>query len=348
MKEQEPTILIVDDTPANLALLFDYLEQEHFTVLVAQSGVDALEQIPYFKPDLILLDVMMPGLDGFETCRLLKANPETCEIPVIFLTALTETVDKMRGFELGGVDYITKPIEEVEVLARVRTHLTIRDLHRRLGMQLESLEQQLRERNAQLASINQELSMLSGSYEAEMAQRRRHEQEKNNLLTIVTQQTEQWRTLTNWLIGSANAPNKNLLNALNEQVEQNLTLVAHSLDFVSRELAGESLKNKQILSHLSGALTMLQSTKSYLHELTCNMGHQSGQGKEALSILTSREQEVFQLLVDGKSPPEISRAILVSEGTVRSYRNRVMNKLDIYSVAGLVKFAIKHNLTELE
>ena len=105
MKEQNPTVLtvlIVDDVPANLALLFDYLEQEGFRVLVAQSGANALLQIQHLKPDIILLDVMMPGLDGFETCRLLKGNAETCEIPIIFLTALDDPVDKVRGFELGG------------------------------------------------------------------------------------------------------------------------------------------------------------------------------------------------------------------------------------------------------
>lgn len=102
ISEQKATVLIVDDTPANLALLFDYLEQEGFTVLVAESGVLALEQLSRFKPDIILLDVMMPGLDGFDTCRLLKANQDTCEIPVIFLTTLTDTYDKVRGFEVGG------------------------------------------------------------------------------------------------------------------------------------------------------------------------------------------------------------------------------------------------------
>jgi two-component system sensor histidine kinase/response regulator len=94
-------------------------------VLVATDGESAIEQITYVKPDLILLDVMMPGIDGFETCQRLKANTETAKIPIIFMTALSETVDKVRGLSLGAVDYVTKPFEHEEVLVRIRTHLTI-------------------------------------------------------------------------------------------------------------------------------------------------------------------------------------------------------------------------------
>jgi two-component system, sensor histidine kinase and response regulator len=94
-------------------------------VLVATDGESAIAQTEYVKPDLILLDVMMPGIDGFETCQRLKANPETVKIPIIFMTALSETVDKVRGLSLGAVDYVTKPFEHEEVLVRIRTHLTI-------------------------------------------------------------------------------------------------------------------------------------------------------------------------------------------------------------------------------
>ncbi|GAK54052.1 response regulator receiver sensor signal transduction histidine kinase [Candidatus Moduliflexus flocculans] len=125
MEEIRPTILAVDDHPANLNLLFDLLSDAGFDLLVAQSGESALSRAEKTTPDIILLDVMMPGLDGFETCRRLKANPHTQKIPVIFMTALSDTVDKVTGFELGAVDYITKPIQAEEVLARVRTHLTI-------------------------------------------------------------------------------------------------------------------------------------------------------------------------------------------------------------------------------
>lgn len=142
------TLLIVDDIPANLAVLFTYLREEGFNVCVAESGDDALEQIPYTKPDLILLDVMMPGIDGFETCRRLKANEDTRKIPVIFLTAMSDTVDKVKGFKIGAVDYITKPIQQEEVLARVHTHLTLKKQQEVLEEQKQELQQQNNELEA--------------------------------------------------------------------------------------------------------------------------------------------------------------------------------------------------------
>jgi len=116
-------VMIVDDTPDNLALLSDTLSEAGYRVLVATDGISALEQIDYLKPDIILLDVLMPGIDGFETCRRLKCSPETCDIPVLFMTALGELEDLLRGFDQGAVDYIVKPIRPPEVLARVETQL---------------------------------------------------------------------------------------------------------------------------------------------------------------------------------------------------------------------------------
>lgn len=125
------TILIVDDAPENLAVLSDMLSEAGYRVLVATDGLSALEQIGYLKPDLILLDVMMPGIDGFETCRALKSRPLTSNIPVIFMTGLSELDDLLRGFGEGAVDYIIKPIRPPEVLARVDAQLAhIRNLNR--------------------------------------------------------------------------------------------------------------------------------------------------------------------------------------------------------------------------
>ncbi|MGZ4996164.1 MAG: response regulator [Methylobacter sp.] len=116
--------MIVDDTPGNLALLSDTLSEAGYRVLVATDGLSALEQIAYLKPDIILLDIMMPGIDGFETCNRLKSSPETADIPVLFMTALSELDNLLRGFDEGAVDYIVKPIRPPEVLARVDLQLT--------------------------------------------------------------------------------------------------------------------------------------------------------------------------------------------------------------------------------
>ncbi|WP_208345722.1 response regulator, partial [Aetokthonos hydrillicola] len=137
------TILIVDDTPNNLQVLFSYLESKGYKVLLAEDGESAL-QIAESQPlDLILLDVLMPDLDGFQTCRLLKQKTSTRDVPVIFLTALSETFNKVQGFKLGAVDYITKPIQQEEVSARIETHLNLRTMHRILAAQNRQLKQAL-------------------------------------------------------------------------------------------------------------------------------------------------------------------------------------------------------------
>jgi two-component system, cell cycle sensor histidine kinase and response regulator CckA len=105
----EGVILIVDDTPSNLEILFDFLAEAGFKVLVAEDGESAIDRLRYASPDLVLLDILMPNMDGFETCRRLKADAAVADIPIIFMTALTETVDKVKALSLGAVDYITNP-----------------------------------------------------------------------------------------------------------------------------------------------------------------------------------------------------------------------------------------------
>ncbi|SDS13563.1 response regulator transcription factor [Pseudomonas oryzae] len=116
-------VLIVDDLPDNLALLSDALEQAGHMVLVALDGATALERMQRLKPDIVLLDARMPGIDGFETCRRIKARAEFEDVPVLFMTALTESEHVLEGFAAGGVDYVTKPIHPEQVLARVASHL---------------------------------------------------------------------------------------------------------------------------------------------------------------------------------------------------------------------------------
>jgi DNA-binding response OmpR family regulator/DNA-binding CsgD family transcriptional regulator len=136
-------ILIVDDVPDNLSVLFAFLTEQGFRVFAADSGEQALDELPRIGPDLILLDVMMPGLDGFETCRLIKADARFADVPLFFLTALDDLVDKMKGFEAGAVDYITKPLQPEEVLARVNAHLELRALRLDLEQRNEELDREV-------------------------------------------------------------------------------------------------------------------------------------------------------------------------------------------------------------
>ncbi len=140
---QSEVILIVDDAPDNLLILFSYLEEKGYRILLAEDGKTALQIAKTKAPDLILLDVLMPDIDGFETCGLLKAEASTKEIPVIFLTALSETVNKVQGFKLGGVDYINKPSAQEEVLVRIQTHLNLRKMRQALDKQNQEQKQAL-------------------------------------------------------------------------------------------------------------------------------------------------------------------------------------------------------------
>lgn len=186
---ERPTILIADDTPANLGVVVESLTDRGFRVLIALDGEEALERALFSAPDLILLDVKMPGIDGFETCRRLKADLRTRDIAVIFMTSLTGAEDMVEGFSAGGVDYVAKPVRVNEMMARIETHLALRVMHRQLVVQnrqllnevavrhqaeaelsraRDALEQQVEQRTRQLAESNASLS-------AQVDERRRAE-----------------------------------------------------------------------------------------------------------------------------------------------------------------------------
>lgn len=157
-------ILIVDDNSANLSVLSEALAAGGFEVAVATNGESAIKQALRHPPNLILLDVQMPGIDGFETCQRLKSDPMTVNIPVIFMTALAEATDKVRGLQVGAVDYITKPFQQEEVLARVKVHLQIQNLSQKLLEQncilkdlTENLEQKVTERSQELQQAQSQL-----------------------------------------------------------------------------------------------------------------------------------------------------------------------------------------------
>ena len=144
------TILIIDDEPANLEVIGNYLFEHNFQIMAVQTGEQGIALAKQEQPDLILLDVMLPGVDGFETCRRLKADTQTHEIPVIFMTIVTTVEEKIKGFSAGGVDYLTKPFQREEALARVTTHLRLRDL-------TLNLEQKIDERTKELLVANEKL-----------------------------------------------------------------------------------------------------------------------------------------------------------------------------------------------
>jgi two-component system sensor histidine kinase ChiS len=159
--EKKPKVLIVDDTPENIQVLMGTLKDQ-YAIVAAISGEKALKMaVAEPRPDLILLDIMMPGMDGFEVCSRLKSDPQTRDIPVIFLSALDDTANKVKGFATGAVDYISKPFQPEEVHVRVNTHLTMSRLKRSLAEKneelraySEGLEERVKQRTAELASLN--------------------------------------------------------------------------------------------------------------------------------------------------------------------------------------------------
>ena len=152
------SILIVDDTPANLQLLAQMLSEQGYKVRMAQDGTMAIMSIKSSPPDLILLDIMMPELNGYEVCSKLKASSQTKDIPIIFISALNEVFDKVKAFEVGGVDYITKPFQAQEVLARVEHQLQLRRLTQQLSEQNARLQQEVHQREMAEAEVRKALS----------------------------------------------------------------------------------------------------------------------------------------------------------------------------------------------
>jgi signal transduction histidine kinase len=246
------TILTVDDQPANLRLLMECLERRGFHVVVALSGQEGIERAEFVRPDLILLDVQMQGLDGFETCRRLKASPLTREIPVIFMTVASDPHHKLTAFAAGGIDYVTKPIDESEVLARIDTHIALSRLHRQLEQQNAQLQREIavrEEAQAALQRSNVELEQLA----IERAVRVKAEGESAGLRRLLEERDQML------------AEREELLRVLAHEVRQPLNNASAALESAAAAIAapgervGADVRNplvraRHVLDHVIGTL----------------------------------------------------------------------------------------------
>ena len=344
-------ILVVDDTPDNLRVLINLLGEQGYTVRPAASGERALLTVQRNPPDLILLDIKMPEMDGYEVCGRLKADAHTRHIPVIFISALDEVFDKVRAFGVGGIDYITKPFQAEEVIARVRTHLTLQRLQQTLEQQnivLEetnlTLEDKVRARTAELAEANQIL-------QTEIVRRRRQQEEKEQLLEVVRQQSDQLRAMTNMLLQAQQQQQQAVNQTLHQQLSPELTQVQQQLSNIQMLLthqASDPQALDQALGQLSGALALLSRTQTTTQQVTTNLD-QMALNRQALQAnpllnLSGREHEVLQLLVQGKSTSEIAELLIVTKSTVSTYRKRIMQKLEVESLSELIQLAMQYNL----
>ncbi len=168
MEQRNSTILIIDDNAANIGVIVEYMKAYGFETVIARNGETGVKRAKLVLPDIILLDILMTGIDGFETCRRLKADKATRSIPVIFMTALTDVEDKVKGFAVGGVDYVTKPVQQEEVLARVRTHLKIQAQRRQLQQQAIELNQ-ARQMAEAAQSVAEKASKAKSAFLANMS-----------------------------------------------------------------------------------------------------------------------------------------------------------------------------------
>lgn len=334
-------ILIIDDNVTNLKVAINTLKTYDYEVLMARTGHDGLERAQYTQPDLILLDIKMPDMDGYEVCQQLKANPQTAQIPVIFISALNEIFDKMTAFSIGGVDYITKPFQTEEMLARVRTHIALRQLQQELQTANETLEEKVQDRTAALAEANANL-------QAEIERRKRQQQEKDRLFTVVSQQSDQLRTITTLLIETQQTDRQGLALSLRQEIAQKVSLLQSNLK-TARQLLLTG-HTEIVADHLVSAEAVLAHIEQYVDEVTTSLPqptlHEQDVSENPLVKLTEREREVLQLLAQGKSANEISDILTITVGSVYTYNRRIKDKLNLYDIPSLIKFALDHHLVE--
>jgi DNA-binding response OmpR family regulator/DNA-binding CsgD family transcriptional regulator len=298
-------VMIVDDTPDNLALLSDTLSEAGYRVLVATDGLSALEQIAYLKPDIILLDVMMPGLDGFETCKRLKLAPETEHIPVLFMTALSELDNLLRGFDEGAVDYLVKPIRPPEVLARVDVQLT----------QVKNL------RRAENALLNSPYSALA----------------------IDTSGNITWLTPGGicWLDEFSR---KHLLTGKSEVgillPKPLLDWVKHQIDCsdISTE---EAFESQRAGVDFSAKITACQNTGEYLLILEKHSGEWDLDSVRNSLGLTFREAEILMWISRGKTNKEVGIILGSSPRTINKHLEHIFEKLGVVTRAAAVSMVLQ-------
>jgi DNA-binding response OmpR family regulator/DNA-binding CsgD family transcriptional regulator len=325
------TILIIDDSPDNLRIAVDLLTAYSFDIRTARDGQIGLRRALNGEPDLILLDVQMPGIDGYETCRQLKANPALAHIPVIFMTARSDVQDKIRAFDVGGVDYVTKPFEPRELLARVRTQLKLGSLQQALSQRNDLLEERVAEQTASLRS--------------EVEVRRLYDEQREHLLSLVRSQSEEMRRITRSWMDERSTRDQHLASNLKEHITARLELVTAHLSQAQELMPtedGDWIDPDACRQHLEAAMTLLKPVLKGSVALQSTLVEHAPVSKDSLLLsLSSREYEVMQLLTEGRANKEIAYTLGVAPSTVSTYRNRILEKLGIEDIPSLIRLLLQ-------
>ena len=304
------TVLVVDDVPANADIVLNHLTEAGFRVLYAGSGARALKQLEQRLPDIVLLDIKMPGMDGIETCRLIKERPDWKSLPIIFITGADELSQKLAGFAAGAVDFVTKPILPEEVEARVRTHLRIRELQAELEQKNQALSEEIELRldaEKQLETeLDQAFAIACVDGEIRFLTR-----QANILLQAFFPGTSMTRlpdTVVRWL----------------ESGERHKPLLIES-----------SAKGDLQIEHLAGS----DSRQLALLRLE---QRNSSWGPRALQTLglTPREAEVLYWITEGKTNPEISTILDTTLHTIKKHNNKLFAKLGVETRMAAARLAL--------
>ena len=321
-----PTILIVDDTSIDLQVLTMILGKDGYQIAAAVEGKQALDIIGKISPDLILLDIMMPGMDGFEVCKILKASPDKRDIPIIFLTVKDEMADILSGYEAGAVDYVIKPFNSAELLARVRTHVELKkkrdnekDLISRLTIALaeqkrvedalqrahDNLERLVEERTAELVKKNRQLV-------EEIGERRRAEDE----LDIKSRNLEESNTALKVLLTQREKDKEDL----EERVLSNI-----------KNLIMPNIEKLKRIHEITGNLAYLKILESNLKDITSSF---SNKISSKYLNLTAKEIQIANFVKEGRSSKDIAELMNVSERTIDFHRKNIRIKLGINNKQG--------------
>lgn len=331
-------ILIVDDTPINLDVISDTLIDAGFEVAIATSGERMFKQLQWVVPDLILLDVRMPIMNGFEVCQQLKSMETFKDIPILFMTALSDTESKTKGFELGAVDYITKPFQEVEVLARIKTHLQLRRL-------TKNLEQQVLQRTIDLEKANQQLAEYSQTLENRVEERTaalREAQER----VIAQEKLASLGTLTAGVAHELRNPLNFVKNYAEGSIElaqdlfEILQPTIHSIESVKAQHVQTLIADLQenattICRHSRRAAAIITSMMQHAHTDIENPNAQliliNDLLKEAVKLsCDSRwaQHSDFQIVIDTDYALDIGMIEAIASNLMRAFINLVDNAYD--------------------